>query len=279
MNSSFSGNRGIPVVHIYWDQGFHSAPDLVQRIATLWRKALPCHCVNSYSSVEADVILRDYGLDPNGLEVPLKADVFRLHLLEKYGGLWVDATLLPTSNTQSWLQQISNARLFMFRDPGPDRIISSWLIYSEPDHPLVKEWRKSLVNLLSSSKPVVEAGKFKKAVIYALVRIKPSLIPRPFIQQLLQVYPYFITHYTFDWLVRSCPTFFRELRKMPYIHADGPHQLQREIRRNPGLGSSSLRSLLVSAPVHKLTWKEGELYGRILSVVEREFAASKMERM
>lgn len=273
MNEKVCINPGMPPIHIFWDQGFHSAPDLVQRIVKLWQKAAPNRNINLYSGEEANDMLLEYGLKLNTLQVALKSDIFRLLLLEKYGGLWVDATLLPTPATQEWLQELSGTNFFMFRDPGPDRVISSWLIYSVPDNALIREWRKSLINLLvsNSTKSIDRGSKLQKAIIYSLVKFKPSLVPHPFVQSLVRAYPYFITHYIFDRIVRTVPDLSRAFNEMPYVNADQSHQILRFIRRNPELSDSMIKSLFDASPVHKLTWKEGDLYERVVSIAENSF--------
>ena len=84
----------IKQLFIFWDQGFENAPIVVKKCVLTWKKHNPTWNIilldNSNLSQYIDLKLEL----PNNVSI-LKAslsDVIRICLLEKYGGLWVDAT-------------------------------------------------------------------------------------------------------------------------------------------------------------------------------------------
>jgi len=60
--------------------------------------------------------------------------------LKKYGGVWVDATTLCNKSLDEWLPEYITHGFFGFRNPGPDRLLSSWFLYGEPDNYIVTKW-------------------------------------------------------------------------------------------------------------------------------------------
>ena len=75
------------------------------------------------------------------------SDIIRTELLCKYGGLWLDATVLCTSNVPSY---ILDEPLFVYKivDMSRREVLpiknSSWLIYAEKNNPILLLTRKLL---------------------------------------------------------------------------------------------------------------------------------------
>ena len=198
-----------------------------------------------------------------------KADIFRYYLLEKYGGVWVDATVIPGFSVKDWVKNIANNNLFMFRDPGKDRLISNWLIYSSKNSFLMAAWYKETRDILMNygAEPVSGSIFIKKVIAYSLMKISPALVSTRIFISFFKVYPYFISHYIFSRLVRR-----REFRvfldAMPYESAAGPHILQRYIKSAGEFNKRDFLKIYKAYPVHKLDWKSQEAYEEMLSFVE-----------
>ena len=75
------------------------------------------------------------------------SDLLRLELLTKHGGLWLDATILCTSNDIP--QSILNSELFVFRPQKPGSngkatTLSSWLMYAKTNNRILTATRDML---------------------------------------------------------------------------------------------------------------------------------------
>lgn len=69
------------------------------------------------------------------------ANIVRMKLLLQHGGLWVDATVFCTKPLDSWFPAVVQpSGFFAYANPGPDRLCANWLLYSEPNNPLVHHW-------------------------------------------------------------------------------------------------------------------------------------------
>lgn len=103
-------------IFIYWEQGWDNAPKICKECLKSWKY---------YNSNWNIIILDKYNiyeyLDKNLLKKVFEitkhchqADVIRLHLLEKYGGVWVDATSFCTQPLDNWLHKYMNTGFFVF---------------------------------------------------------------------------------------------------------------------------------------------------------------------
>lgn len=260
-------------IHIYWDQGFPSAPELVNRISDLWELAAPGWRVHRYSAADVDEHLRAYGLDIEELTVQIRSDIFRLHLLKREGGLWVDATVLPTKQSAMWLNCVADSELFMFQKPFPDRLVSTWLIYAQKkDNLLINAWLSGVLTYFTERKrrPLDEVSFPERALTHAIRRIAPHHCANPRLGYLTSGFPYFIAHYILARASRTGTNLSKLLAEMPYVPADTAHLLQRQLR-SKGPSMQGLGLLLSSGPVHKLTWKEPGLYDQAIELVEQQF--------
>lgn len=123
-------------VWICWWQGMESAPELVKVCFESVKKHMADREIilitaDNYTDY---VELPDYIVDKFNRGIISHAhfsDLLRLELLIKYGGLWIDATVLVTSDNIP--DYITDSELFLFQNlkPGLDghvTAISNWLI-------------------------------------------------------------------------------------------------------------------------------------------------------
>lgn len=139
---------------IFWWQGIDSAPDLVK----------VCYKSVIDNLKDWDIILitennyKDYVSFPdfileklNNGQITLThfSDLLRLELLIKYGGLWLDATVLCTSSNIP--KSILESDLFVYQaqKPGADGravVMSSWCMYAKTNNKILMATRNLLYN-------------------------------------------------------------------------------------------------------------------------------------
>ncbi|EMH4162845.1 hypothetical protein RJ498_002102 [Pluralibacter gergoviae] len=98
-------------IWVYWGQGFDNAPPVVQNCLQKLLKNAP----SSYETIVLDdSLLDDYITIPDIIQHHLDegiiskthfSDIVRFKLLEKYGGIWIDSTILVDSNFASILKK------------------------------------------------------------------------------------------------------------------------------------------------------------------------------
>jgi len=134
-----------PKIFVYWGQGFENAPEIVRF----------CHAeLHRLHNADDIVVLTDENLSdwvelPPGLREMLGdnrtafSDVLRFELLAKHGGIWIDATCLPTVRLQDHFDElVGEAGFFAFETK--EKTISSWFLASRPGHYLTHLVRDSL---------------------------------------------------------------------------------------------------------------------------------------
>lgn len=137
------------IIWIYWEQGVKSAPLIVKECINRWEhlnagwqiKVLDRNNISEYI---------EYLDLPETLPVRYRADMLRINLLNKYGGVWADATTYCHRSLDEWLPLMTSSGFFMFSNPAEDRDIESWFIASTPNHPLIAAWEQKLKEYLSS---------------------------------------------------------------------------------------------------------------------------------
>ncbi len=128
-------------IWVSWLQGLEAAPVLVQKcIESIKRQSKGKKYVFiTMDNLEEYVEIPDYVMKKfNGgiIRPAFFSDIIRLMLLDKYGGLWVDATVFCMSDFQ-YLYKGSS--FFAFRITDDEVITSSWFLYANKNHILVKE--------------------------------------------------------------------------------------------------------------------------------------------
>ncbi len=214
--------RPIPkIIWIYWAQGEEGAPHVVRRCLESWRARNPGWELRVLDAEAADALI-DLSDVPDGLPRRFRANMLRLRLLKKFGGVWTDATTFCHRPFDDWLPMQAAQGFFSLSDPGADRWLANWFIASEPEGALITAWEEAYSAYLT--------------------------------RQTRQPEKYFMLTYTFQWAVLrdqalrahwarvarlpSTPTFF-------LMSALQGHMPMEQVRRAVATG----------LPVSKLSWK------------------------
>lgn len=148
INEHVSSNK----VWVCWLQGMENAPLLVQRCYHSLKK----HMKDREIIVITEHNMHEYVEFPDYILEKLKngeitrtffSDILRLELLIKHGGMWIDATVLCTSDNIP--ECIYNSDLFLYQilKPGRDGhsiTISSWLISAKTNNRILMAAREMI---------------------------------------------------------------------------------------------------------------------------------------
>ena len=223
-NPSFSPCCYKKVIWICWLQGYESAPDLVKA------------CINSIRINNPDfeiVILTEKNISnyinfPDYIINKYKtgqisrthfSDILRITLICKYGGVWLDSTVLCTN--EDFLNDISSMPIFVFkvmdlnRKDGLSIVASSWLISS---------FGPSKILLLT------------RDLLYKYWEIHDYLVD------------YYIFHIFFSIATKRFPN---EWAKIPMYNNSSPHTLMFEL--NDDFTVSRWDQIIKTSAIHKLT--------------------------
>lgn len=213
------------IIWLCWWQGIENAPTLVQKCY-----ASVCHYCSDW---EINVITEEnyfkfvefpqYIIDKWKLGIishTHMSDLLRLELLIRYGGLWLDSTILVTSSDIP--KSILESNLFFYQTlkPGADGhsiLLSNWLIYSKSGNAILK---------------------LTKELLYKFWKYNDEITD------------YFLFHY---YMTLSCEVLKEEYDKIPQFSNEIPHILQLNIFRK--FDESYFDDLCKMSCFHKLSYK------------------------
>ncbi|WP_423822284.1 capsular polysaccharide synthesis protein [Salinisphaera sp. SPP-AMP-43] len=220
---------------LLWSQGEKQAPPLVRYCIESWRRMNPGWTVRV---LDGDALATWTNLPrlPSHVATRHIANIGRLALLRRYGGVWADATSLALKPLDLWLGAVKPTGFFAFRWPQPLRELANWFIAADAGHPLVEAW-------------------LRWSVIYLRSRWRPA--------------SYFWSHFTFNWLVRHSTRLRLAWDNVPAVSARGPHVMQRILDGHVSGPDLPSAEALATLPLFKMNWKKGYAVDQIRDQLAR----------
>lgn len=137
--AAIPGQETRKIIWICWLQGEESAPNLVKKcIASIRQFAKDYEvCIITQDNVNQYVEIPEFirrRLEKKQMMPAHFSDYIRLALLEKYGGIWIDATVLLTSPIPD---DVASAPFFCFQKSSVSKSpmpLSNWFFVSEANH-------------------------------------------------------------------------------------------------------------------------------------------------
>lgn len=212
-----------------WLQGYENAPRIVQKcIDSLQQYSgnaklviITEENIGNYITLPTYIIEKwKSGFIPNAQF----SDILRVFLLCKYGGIWLDSTVMLFDEIP---KEYLKEDLFFFQtsfldnnDPG----ISNWFIYSKySNNPLLLDLKASLLNFWKRNKRLSD---------------------------------YYIFH-DFVSILAGSDKYRNYWRKIPYINNVAPHVLQKELFEK--YSDSRLKQITSISSIQKLTYKKSNM--------------------
>jgi hypothetical protein len=255
------------VIWFMWLQGLDNAPDIVGKCISSWERYNPGWKIIFLDehNLEEYINLREI-IGENGEYISRQAlaDVARINLLAKYGGVWVDATCFCCVPLDEWLTEFAKAGFFAFSRPRKDKLISNWFLASTENNYLTSKFCAE-ANSYWSRNSFSNQGDKRMANLQGILRRilnrNPSLTRLWFsfaVRRMLKVYPYFWSHYLFAEVIRRDELCRRRWNETKDYCADIPHKLQTSGLLEPV--PEELRRDIDSRkdPLYKLTRKYDE---------------------
>lgn len=128
------------VIHVFW-----SGPKnwFVNSCLERMSEVNPNWSVREYSNFdEAEQIDKFESLSIQG-----KTDWLRLCLLQKYGGVWLDATVLCNRSIEESFD-VMETRVVGFECPIGKEILENWAFGARPHHPFIEAWKEEFARAI-----------------------------------------------------------------------------------------------------------------------------------
>ena len=135
------------LVWILWLQGWSNAPYIVRRVHDSYLFHYPDWHVTVLDRTTISLYL-DLPFQWNSSEItaPALSDIVRLGLLQRYGGVWADASLLCMAPLSQWIEEATaNSGVFMYHD-GLGGNVHSWFVAAVVGSYVLQRWHNASCN-------------------------------------------------------------------------------------------------------------------------------------
>jgi len=156
-------SENIPkIIWSFWDEP--EIPKFIQDCHKNWRKY-----AHNYKIILLNKNnITDYvDMPDNWKDLPSYriADILRLKLLEKYGGIWMDASIILLDNPDNFVE--NDITLFTTPTTTSDNpIFENWFIASSKGNEIIKKWsREVLYALLNNDIYISLSSKYNKELV------------------------------------------------------------------------------------------------------------------
>lgn len=154
MTKSYLSNDKVPkIIWTYWDTD--EVPEIVKLSMKSWKKTSPNYFINLMNQKNVEEYI---SLPENWKRLPSyrQSDIIRLRLLEKYGGVWIDASTILLENLDNF---ISKDNLTFFITPSSsleNPVFENWFISAPPNNNVIKQWIKEVLIALQNTDKYVD---------------------------------------------------------------------------------------------------------------------------
>ncbi|WP_378944379.1 capsular polysaccharide synthesis protein [Mesorhizobium sp. ANAO-SY3R2] len=227
-------------IWILWLQGFELAPELVKICANTWSAKNPGWHVHLLTEQNlADFLDNDFHREIVALALPPQktANLVRLYLVSRYGGVWADADCYCARALDDWLPSSLEGGFFAFRfdadawleanrdrplarllGSSADRVLSNWFIAGRAGNPISSVFLRHHLELFQQGN-FGERRRNKMFLRFALFVFRrnayvSSQLANLRLLQLAGTFPYFVFHYHFARLLLQDSTFHAAWRNV-----------------------------------------------------------------
>jgi capsular polysaccharide synthesis protein len=252
------------IIWMYWHQGWQHAPNLVQQCRDSWIRLNPSYKVytlDQHTLFDFVEFPDSITFDRKDLTVQKIAALARLALLSRHSGVWTDATVMCSRSLDDWLDDYYGSHFFAFRNPGPDRLMSNWFIAGDADNIIIQKLHRMFSDFYADNYFANQGTTIGKQLLERYERrwnsnAKSTLRWHSrFARERLQIYPYFIFHYTFNKLIFTDPECAALWDRAKSFSAGPPHLVQSLQSEPNGIAVAKKEIESGDAPMHKLDWR------------------------
>lgn len=145
------------IIWLLWYQGWNTAPSIAHFCRQSWQRHHPAESGWTIILLDSENLRQfmNYDVDRIGQytnDIVAKSALIRFHLLRKYGGLWVDATVFCHQPIDKWIRQHDKKGKVQIQSHilipsaikamGKSLVICSWLMASSKGSPLFARWEE-----------------------------------------------------------------------------------------------------------------------------------------
>jgi len=156
---SNKNNNNVPkIIWTYWDKD--EIPEFIKICLNNWKKLCPDYQINMLHKNNVDKYI-NIPNKFNNLPPYRQSDVARLLLLQKYGGVWIDASVILFVSPDKF---ISKNNITLFLTPGSNNkniVYENWFISAPKNNEIINLWIIEVLNAISNPKDYINSSTQK----------------------------------------------------------------------------------------------------------------------
>jgi hypothetical protein len=161
VKESFEIDNSQKIIWTYWDQGVKKLPYFNQKCIKSWKKNNPEFKVIILDQNNLFKFLTCEDLPKNWKYFPpqLKSDFIRIALLDNYGGIWMDSSIIcikPLNKLFSFDKSLEGFALQNFSRNNDLTVFENWFISARKGSYIIKKWRDEFTKLYKDKKNFTE---------------------------------------------------------------------------------------------------------------------------
>ncbi|MBA3342922.1 MAG: hypothetical protein H0T48_13960 [Gemmatimonadaceae bacterium] len=270
------------VIWMLWLQGFDKAPEVVRLCLRSWKTRNPTWQVIELDEENLSDYVDNESLSTlRGLDfMPQKfANLIRLYLISRHGGVWADATCYCCRPLDTWLPEYMNSGFFAFRfrtdtwlrrhaDSGISglrkragtKILANFFLAASKGNSLASTFYEKHRDFFVDNKFPLQHTDEGRERVRRIGRVlnRNARVAQwwtlPLIARAAKVYPYNIFHYHFAKTIGENETCRDVWNRTPTFYARGPLRLIRALV-SPITDQQIDDLKQETEPLYKLTWK------------------------
>lgn len=260
------------IIYSWWGQGIENAPDIVVDCWHLWQKMNPEYKCIMFTPEMVEEVKTKIGGDFDKLPFQAKSDVLRVYFVNKTGGIWVDAAVIPVKPLRMWLPELTKSGFFAFHDPLRGRQVGSWFLASKKQHKIIYCWSNAILDywqkdrILQTNKYQLDEN-FRGNVSRFLMRLLPVkkrkkiYIPKNVSWSVdekgggkYDLFPYFWVHYLFENLFETNSKFRKSWAEVVKHNSYKQMMIRHSKKWYSGMTKLEFESLIKNSNMQKLYW-------------------------
>lgn len=160
------------IIWSFWDSD--EIPPFIQKCVYTWKKFNPEYTINfmtkstlgKYLGEEEAQNLINWKFNDSPQRL---SDLVRLSAVSKFGGIWVDASVVCFKSFNWISEEQSDCIVFSIKELSEDPTIESWFIAATPEHSYVVAWNKEFRGIdqyESVDEYITKSGTNQDAIAY-----------------------------------------------------------------------------------------------------------------
>ena len=156
---------GEKTIWCYWDQGIENIYPFYKLCLQTWKEKNPYNSIIVVDKYNVYNFIDKKELPPNWEKiksVQIKSDFVRLALLEKYGGIWCDISVIclrPINSIFKQEKEIEGFAIKKFSRNNDLSVFENWFITAKKGSKIIKRWKEEMLRIFGDSVSVEEMDK------------------------------------------------------------------------------------------------------------------------